>query len=424
MSDSISQLVIFLLGLLAVAVLIVAFGDIRAQRARGSRRDKASLRRQSAANVAPPSRRNTPSTSSKATGDRRQSPQPDSERAPDATQPMQPILYDLLTPAKPSDNNTAQVEASQSYEPEESPAASPEVRMAPVQVRDASVELLADLAEQMRNLAERLQVARHTVGTLPTTLNDYYTLNAECLAAEGTLAEAQTAYEARIAETCVQAMAEVRHMQLRIERVIETATTITDELARFDQMRREIVPAAQTLVAFLDALEQYDEYPIRVTRHSSDIRSAVMPIDSITGHPPPASHDELRRRLHELRARMNDITAWSADLAHIGEQQRQLSQLLHRPELAAEPEWWRSVTILCRSRGISNRSAAAALATDASQLLERLRTIHVQATPTPPDMLDESRLDSLLDEAMAVEMAVRDIWQRARALAQARSSEG
>lgn len=197
-------------------------------------------------------------------------------------------------------------------------------------------------------LAAQLKRARDVLSTLPTTLDECYTLNAECLAAEQTLQNAQTARQTRHADTFVTHMLEMQRMHARVVRVVETVAMISKEHRRLCELNDQLQADISSLWRNLEALEQNPEIPLDLAQQRSLIRETVMRADMIARSPAPNNHDALRRTLRALRVLADEVASRREALAHLEEQQREIIKLLHRPEFSGEPEWHGAIRIMSR----------------------------------------------------------------------------
>ncbi len=416
MNNSIAQLVIFLLGLIVLAGIIVVFSDVWTRRLRNSHRNRGSARRRSAAKGAPSMRQTASRASSQTTRASPSSPV-SSGRAP---APSRPVWSD---PPEPETAATSDPPAASSLrvtgELTVTPSATT-ISEAPGSV--APTATLADLDRRIDALAAQLERARDALSALPATFDDYYTLNAECLAADQALRNAQTARQTSHTDTCAMHVLEVQRMHARVVRVVETAAIINKEHTRLSELNDQLHADIANLGRMLEALEQNPEIPLVLTHQRSLIRETVMRANMMAQSPAPTNHDALRRMLRAARALADDVASRREALAHLGEQQRTLIRLLRRLEFSGEPEWHRAIRILSRRSIVIDAATAATLAKDADQLVARLQALHQEISALQTAALDEAGLLRLAQEASVIEIAIQDIWKRARIIVQAHRS--
>ncbi len=211
-------------------------------------------------------------------------------------------------------------------------------------------------------------------------------------------------------------------MHARVVRVVETAAIINKEHTRLSELNDQLHADIANLGRMLEALEQNPEIPLVLTHQRSLIRETVMRANMMAQSPAPTNHDALRRMLRAARALADDVASRREALAHLGEQQRTLIRLLRRLEFSGEPEWHRAIRILSRRSIVIDAATAATLAKDADQLVARLQALHQEISALQTAALDEAGLLRLAQEASVIEIAIQDIWKRARIIVQAHRS--
>lgn len=282
-----------------------------------------------------------------------------------------------------------------------------------------------ELADRIGAATTQLQQTYAAIQDIPDDLRDRVAMRAEAMTLEHELELLQTrAVQGDVLHASLTV--EVERLTMRLKQLGLSAQQVAAHAHERIALRTQLQSEALALNTAMKELAEQSELPVIWDDTFAVSTAALSTAERISDSPQPISHDSLKRDLGRCRGLLSDIQRGRQDVQTVHEQHAALCALLARPELAAEPAWYQVFQRLnTRTRHVGGpdappqHPAIAQLCADADVLLQQRQVLFAgrPTTPAGAPTIHAAHVPRLLIEAQALQYAIIDLLQRARALA-------
>jgi hypothetical protein len=284
-------------------------------------------------------------------------------------------------------------------------------------VRRSSAQVTASPPRELVEAITLLALTSQSVDKLSSQLSDRVTMRAEMLAVEQQLGELHVKLNADPA-LIPTVTVEATRLTNKLKRLKNDAALVAEDYATLLTSETRLRREANMFHAALDELAEQLLFPIAWGTTSAISRAALRLANDGGGQTTLTSHDQIKRRLGLIKGLLADIEQGKTNLATVRNQRERLVQLLTTPELAEQPAWYKAIAQLT-SRLLAqqpNQAAALELRNGAQAALERRRLLFAGCPESAHGsvILAEEKVPGLLQEAQAIQQAVRRLWVAAR----------